>query len=122
MANSEPLPNCGDVLVVPFPYADKSAEKRRPALVVSSNAFNRKHGLLWVAMIISADNPRWDSDIDLPAEAPTGLTALSVIRIAKIATIEPARIVRVAGRITAQTAAAVRQAMILVIGQAVPNR
>jgi mRNA interferase MazF len=46
-----------DVVVVPFPYADRLAEKCRPALVIS----NRKlaaHGLLWVAMITSADNER----------------------------------------------------------------
>ena len=44
-----------DVVVVPFPYADRLAEKRRPALVIS----NRKlavHRLVWVAMITSADN------------------------------------------------------------------
>jgi hypothetical protein len=43
-----------DVVVVPFPYADRLAEKRRPALVIS----NRKlavHGLVWVAMITSAE-------------------------------------------------------------------
>ena len=47
-----------DVVVVPFPYADRLAEKRRPALVIS----NRKlaaHGLIWVAMITSADNEPW---------------------------------------------------------------
>src|ERR1041385_383118 len=39
-----------DIVVVPFPYADRLAENRRPALVIS----NRKlagHGLIWVAMI-----------------------------------------------------------------------
>jgi mRNA-degrading endonuclease toxin of MazEF toxin-antitoxin module len=44
-----------DIVVVPFPYADRLAEKRRPALVIS----NRKlvpFGLIWVAMITSADN------------------------------------------------------------------
>ena len=51
-----------DVVVVPFPYADRLAEKRRPALVIS----NRKlalHGVIWVAMITSAENERWSTDV-----------------------------------------------------------
>ena len=54
MASSDPAPRRFDVVIVPFPYTDHLAEKRRPALVVSADAFNRKHGLLWVAMITSA--------------------------------------------------------------------
>jgi hypothetical protein len=53
-----------DVVVVPFPYADRLAEKRRPALVIS----NRKlaaHGLIWVAMITSSGNEPWSSDIPI---------------------------------------------------------
>ena len=51
-----------DVVIVPFPYADRLAEKRRPALVIS----NRKlalHGVIWVAMITSAENERWSTDV-----------------------------------------------------------
>lgn len=108
MASSSPAPKCWDIVVVPFPYSDQFAEKRRPALVFSANAFNRRHGLLWVAMITSATNPRWPSDIAIPASRRTGLAAPSVIRAAKIATIEPTRVIRIAGRIDAKTAVAVR--------------
>ena len=31
----------GDVVLVPFPFTDQSAAKRRPAVVVSSDAYNR---------------------------------------------------------------------------------
>lgn len=34
--------SAGDVVVVPFPFDDGSGEKRRPALVVSTEAFNRR--------------------------------------------------------------------------------
>jgi mRNA interferase MazF len=50
--------------VVPFPYADRLAEKRRPTLVIS----NRKlvpFGLIWVAMITSADNTPWSCDVTI---------------------------------------------------------
>jgi mRNA interferase MazF len=97
-----------DIVVVPFPYADRLAEKRRPALVIS----NRKlapFGLIWVAMITSADNAPWSCDVDIADLARAGLPAPSVVRPAKIACIEPARIERRAGRLDKATARAVAQ-------------
>lgn len=92
----------GDVVVVPFPYTDQLAEKRRPALVVSGNDFNRKHGLVWVAMITSAENAPWPGDVALPA-GTSGLDAASVVRPAKLATIDGNRVLRAAGRVDAKT-------------------
>lgn len=105
-AISDEICHSGEIVVVPFPYSDKLAEKRRPALVVSSATFNRKHALIWVAMITSADNKAWPSDIELPL-ANTGLVAPSRIRIAKIATIDAARVIRKAGKIDQKTSKAV---------------
>ena len=108
MASSDVLPKQFDIVVVPFPYSDQLAEKRRPALVVSSNAFNKKHGLLWVVMITSASNPARPDDIALAANTKTGLPAASLIRPSKIATIGPERVVRVVGNIDAKLAKAVQ--------------
>jgi mRNA interferase MazF len=97
-----------DIVVVPFPYADRLAEKRRPALVIS----NRKlapFGLIWVAMITSADNAPWSCDVAIADRARAGLPAPSVVRPAKIACIEPSRIERRAGRLDKATAKAVAQ-------------
>jgi len=87
-----------DVVVVPFPYADRLAERRRPALVIS----NRKlavHGLIWLAMITSAENDPWPGDVVIADLRRAGLPAPSVVRPAKIACIEPTRIQRRAGRL-----------------------
>ena len=97
-----------DVVVVPFPYADRLAEKRRPALVIS----NRKlatHGLIWVAMITSADNEAWSSDVAIADLERAGLPAPSVVRPAKIACIEPGRIDRRIGRLDKAAARVVAQ-------------
>ena len=32
-----------DVVVIPFPFKDRRATRRRPALIVSSANFNRTH-------------------------------------------------------------------------------
>lgn len=51
-----------DVVAVSFPYADRLAEKRRPALVVSNRRLAIR-GWIWVAMITSAENEPWSSDV-----------------------------------------------------------
>jgi mRNA interferase MazF len=97
-----------DIVVVPFPYADRLAEKRRPALVIS----NRKlalHGLVWLAMITSAANEPWPTDIAIVDLRRSGLPAPSVVRPAKIACIEPSRIDRRIGRLDKAAARAVGQ-------------
>jgi mRNA interferase MazF len=97
-----------DIVVVPFPYADRLAEKRRPALVISNRRL-APFGLIWVAMITSADNAPWSCDVTIVDLARAGLPAPSVVRTAKIACIEPARIERRAGRLDKATAKAVAQ-------------
>jgi mRNA interferase MazF len=88
----------GDVVVVPFPYSDRLAEKRRPALVISGPRL-RPFGQLWVAMITTAQNPSWSCDVPIDDIKRAGLPARSVVRPAKIACIEPARVLRRAGKL-----------------------
>lgn len=105
-AISDIIFQAGEIVVVPFPYAGALAEKRRPALVISNKQFNVRHGLVWVAMITSADNKPWLTDIELPG-AGSGLLAASRIRISKMATIDIARVQRKIGKINPKTAMAV---------------
>jgi len=85
-----------DVVVVPFPYSDRLAEKRRPAVVVS-NRHLIQQGLIWVIMVTSSDNPRWPDDVDIESLALSGLAHSSMIRPTKIACIDPVRIIRIVG-------------------------
>jgi mRNA interferase MazF len=80
----------GDVVKVPFPYTDRSTRQARPALVVSLPSLEDAHGLVWVVMITSAENRGWPGDVAITALARAGLPAPSVIRPAKIATIDAA--------------------------------
>jgi mRNA interferase MazF len=78
----------GDVIKVPFPYTDRATRQSRPALVVSAGGIEASHQLLWVVMITSAENRGWPGDITVNNLEQAGLPAPSVIRTAKIATIE----------------------------------
>ena len=90
----------GDVIKVPFPYTDRPTRQSRPALVVSAGAIEDLHGLLWVAMITSAENRGWPGDVAVNSLSLAGLPVPSVIRTAKIATIKAADATRL-GRISA---------------------
>ena len=95
-----------DVVSVPFPYIDRAALERRPALVVSDPTFESRFGLLWVLMITAAENRSWDRDVPIPDHQESGLPIPSIVRPTKIATVEASR-ARKRGRIPAATAALV---------------
>jgi mRNA interferase MazF len=90
----------GDVVKVPFPYTDRSTRQSRPALVVSSGLLEDSHRLIWVAMITSAENRGWSGDVAVADLALAGLPAPSLIRTAKIATIDAADAAKL-GRLSA---------------------
>ena len=108
-----PIFEQGETVKVPFPYTDRSTRQRRPALVVSQGAVGENAALLWVVMITSAENRPWRGDLPLAgSQALAGLTAPSVIRPCKIATIEAADaepLGRIAPGLLAQTTAALRE-------------
>jgi len=97
-----------DIVIVPFPYSDRLAEKRRPAVVISNRKLQTL-GLVWIVMITSADNPSWPGDVPISDPKRTGLPAPSIMRLAKLACIDPSRVIRRAGRLDKTTARIVAQ-------------
>ena len=77
-----------DVVKVPFPYTDRPVRQRRPALVIAAGDLEATHGLLWLAMITSAANRGWAGDVAISDSETAGLPIPSIVRPAKIATIE----------------------------------
>ena len=87
-----------EVVVVPFPFTDRRANKRRPALALSSAAFSLESGHTVLAMITSAANPPWPMDVTIDAAA-AGLRAPSKVRM-KIFTLDNRLILRKAGNLS----------------------
>jgi len=77
-----------DIVKVPFPYTDRPVRQRRPALVIAAGDLQAAHGLLWLAMITSAANRGWSGDVAISDAEAAGLPIPSIVRPAKIATIE----------------------------------
>ena len=77
-----------DVVRVSFPYTDRTVRQHRPALVLAAGSLQKTHGLLWLAMITSAAHHRWPGDVVISDLDSAGLPAPSIVRPAKIATID----------------------------------
>jgi len=77
-----------DIVRVPFPYTDRPVRQRRPALVVAAGEIEATHGLLWLVMITSAENRGWPDDAGISDFHAAGLPAPSIVRPAKIATVD----------------------------------
>ena len=86
-----------DVVVVPFPFTDRSTTKRRPALVLSdSKVFNKHVGQSVLAMITSARNSDWPLDVEIKDLDSAGLPSASVVRM-KLFTLDDRLVIRRAG-------------------------
>jgi mRNA interferase MazF len=100
-----------DVVVVPFPFTDVKADKRRPALILSSDAkFNKRSGHSVLAMITSQNNPDWPLDTKLTGNHQTGLKTPSKVRM-KLFTLDNRLIVRKIGKLTIEDKKAVSNSL-----------
>jgi mRNA interferase MazF len=106
------MPSCEvwDLVKVPYPYTNRPVQQRRPALVVAVPDVPGAPDLLWVLMVTSAANRGWPGDVLISDLDAAGLPAPSLVRPAKIATIE-ARDAERLGHLSQADRAAVRQAL-----------
>ena len=70
-----------DVVKVIFPFTDKVASKKRPALVVSSSNYQINYNHCILAMITSAKHTSWQDDVIITNLESAGLTSPSKIRL-----------------------------------------
>ena len=98
-----------DVVVVPFPFTDRQAAKRRPALIISSANFNRAHEQSILAMITSAGGD-WPSDIAIQGWRDAGLNVPCKVRF-KLFTLDDTLIIRKLGTLSRRDGEAVKKAL-----------
>ena len=99
-----------DVVVVPFPFSDREATRRRPALVVSSPDFNATHDQSILAMITSAGGGDWPSDVTIRDWCEAGLSVPCKVRL-KLFTLDDALILRKTGALSERDAEEVRSSL-----------
>jgi mRNA interferase MazF len=105
-----------EVVVVPFPFTDRKADKRRPALILSDDIkFNKLSGHAVLAMITSQKNPDWPLDTTITSIRRTGLTAPSKVRM-KLFTLDSRLIVKKIGTLTNRDKKAVGKVLQSLLG------
>lgn len=67
--------------LVDFPYSDVSKRKRRPALLLTDQAFVRESGNAVFAMITSAKHSRWPFDCEIGDLTAARLAHPSMVRM-----------------------------------------
>lgn len=87
-----------ETVVVPFPFAELPILKRRPVVVVSSRSFNAENDASLVAMITTAKETHWPSDIALTDLASAGLQTPCILRM-RLVTLPNDLILRGLGRL-----------------------
>jgi mRNA interferase MazF len=106
----------GWVVLVPFPFTSQAASKRRPAVVISSSAYNRGKPDVVLMPITSQLRP-WPSlgEVWLTQWQAAGLPKPSAVKPV-FATLEQHLIIRQLGQLAPADRNSLRQAIAQVIG------
>jgi len=101
----------GDVALVRFPFADFATAKKRPALVLARTTRSPRNRLVTVAMITSqVEALKLEGDVLLGNWKAAGLLHPSLLRLAKVATVDQQLIDKTIGRLSARDLEAARAA------------
>jgi len=68
------------IVVTPFPFTDRKAAKRRPALIVSEPEYQAHTGHATMLMITSAKHSKWHGDWEIKNLEIAGLPVPSIVR------------------------------------------
>lgn len=111
-------PERGSVVLVPFPFTDLSAVKRRPALVISTDTYNAATGDVIIAQITSRVNsPPRPGDYRPKRWREAGLLLPSLVR-ARITTLESSMLIRTLGLMSPEEMTAIDRALASALGLA----
>ena len=89
----------GDVVLVPFPFTDQSTTKKRPAIVVSSQTYNRERPDVIIMAVTSQIRPANNFDIPATDWQAAGPLKPSVVKPV-IATVEKVLVIKQLGRLS----------------------
>lgn len=106
----------GDVIVVPFPFTDQTAVKKRPAVVISSEAYQRERAdIILMAVTSQVRAAPTVGEVAVVHWEAAGLLKPSVIK-PLITTIEAGLVIRQLGALHADDQQALRLVLAAVLG------
>ena len=106
----------GDLVLVPFPFTDQSTVKRRPAVVISSAAYQRARPDLLIMAITSQQLSTLSvGEVQIQDWRGAGLLKPSVLKPI-LTTIDPTLVLKKLGQLTPTDQAALRQTLNIILG------
>ena len=106
----------GNVVLVPFPFTDQSATKKRPAVVISSSAYNAERPDLIIMAVTSQLRPTNSlGEVVVIQWREAGLLKPSAIKPV-ITTIEKGLVIKTMGRLNDEDQRSLREAVRMIVG------
>jgi mRNA interferase MazF len=103
----------GNVVIIDFPYSDRTGSKVRPSLVVQSDMLNsiRDDAILAIITSMSSGRPDTEILIEIGDEPGSGLRFDSYIQCDTLVTLDQSLVVDVIGSLSARTMQKVNQCL-----------
>ena len=90
-----------EIVLVPFPFTDSSATKKRPVLLLNNSEFSNRTHLIMASMITSSlQSPQWPGDYEIKEWKEAGLLNPSKLRLGKIVTLQSSLILKKLGALS----------------------
>ena len=106
----------GDIVLVPFPFTDQSGSKKRPAVIVSSAAYQQARRDVLIMAVTSQLRPSGSfGEVTVQDWQAAGLLKPSAIKPV-VTTIEQSLVIRSLGKLKAVDLAALRGTLAIIIG------
>ncbi len=106
------MPEQGDIVLIPIPFTDLSSQKRRPVVVISNNAYNRRTAdIVVVAMTSNPEAVDYSFTI-ASSDLETGtLNRPGKVRVDKIYTLSQSIVVKTFGQVNGATLDRIRKTL-----------
>jgi mRNA interferase MazF len=105
----------GDIVLLPFPYTDQTGSKRRPAVILSTDAYNLRRWDIIVAPITSNVAGGQPDDTLIHDWAAAGLLSPSIVK-GVLGTVEQSLVLRKLGTLSAADLREVERTMAGALG------
>lgn len=111
----------GDIILIPVPFTDLTSQKKRPAVIISTTAYNEKNDDIVVVALTSNVEDRDFSIILTTEDLEQGsLKVTSMIRADKIYTLSKSIVLKTFGQVKPDILPKIRDAVLKLINLQAP--
>lgn len=106
----------GDIILVPFSFTDQSASKKRPAVIVSSDVYNRdRPDIILMAVTSQVRHLGKTGEAEVQDWREAGLLKPSLIKPI-LATVEKSLVLKKLGRLSGKDRHSLREVLRVILG------